>query len=156
MPIDPNAPELAPIEGVTLEQYAEVAVGMQGLSPDDDAGMRAYAESHGIAPGTWDAVRDGWNARFEKSPDLVLHWGDVYRQALAKGGTERPDITYEQYVTITAKRNKGVPLDDIYAEFDLTVATFALVSDYWVGELTKDPQLGARFQNEVKALMETL
>ena len=64
MPIDPNAPELAPIEGISLEQYADLAVGMQGL---DENGMREHAESHGVAAGKWDAVKDGWNARFEQS-----------------------------------------------------------------------------------------
>ena len=116
-PHDESEPGFAPIEGIGLEQYADLAVGMQGM---DETGMRAYAEANGVKAGTWDAVRNGWNERFNTMPPVTLRWGQLYRQALARGGVTRPDISFEQYATITAKRNTGVSLDDIYAEYGST------------------------------------
>jgi len=147
-PHDESDPGFAPIEGIGLEQYADLAVGMQGM---DEDGMRAYAEANGVKPGTWETVRDGWNERFNTMPPVTLRWGQLYRQALARGGVTRPDISFEQYATITAKRNKGVSLDDIYAEYGFDVSGWALVSDHWVGQLAADPQLAVKFEELVKA-----
>jgi hypothetical protein len=147
-PHDESDPGFAPIEGIGLERYADLAVGMQGM---DEEGMRAYAEANGVKPGTWDKVREGWNARFNSMPAVTLRWGQLYRQALARGGIERPDISFEQYARITAQRNKGVALDDVYAEYGLDVSGWALVSDHWVGQLAADPQLAVKFEDLVKA-----
>ena len=147
-PHDESEPGFGPIEGIGLEKYADLAVGMQGM---DDDGMRAYAEANGVKAGTWDAVRDGWNERFNTMPSVTMRWGQVYRQALARVGTELPDISFEQYARITAQRNKGVSLDDIYQEYGFNVSGWALVSDHWVGQLAADPQLTVKFEELVKA-----
>jgi len=75
-----------------------------------------------VKPGTWDTVRDGWNERFNTMPPVTLRWGQLYRQALARGGVERPDISFEQHARITAQRNTGVSLDGIYAEYGFDVS----------------------------------
>lgn len=147
-PHDESDPGFAPIEGIKLEQYADLAVGMQGM---DEAGMKAYAEANGVKPGTWETVRDGWNERFTTMPPVMMRWGQLYRQSLARTGFERPDISFEQYARITAQRNKGVSLDDIYAEYGFDVSGWALVSDHWVGQLAGDPQLSVKFEEMVKA-----
>lgn len=147
-PHDESEPGFTPIEGIALEKYAELAVGMQGM---DDDGMRAYAEANGVKPGTWDAVRNGWNERFTTMPPVTMRWGQLYRQALARTGFERPDVSFEQYARITAQRNKGVSLDDIYKEYGFDVSGWALVSDHWVGQLAGDPALTTKFDDLVKA-----
>jgi hypothetical protein len=147
-PHDESDPDFAPIEGIGLEKYAELAVAMQGM---DEPGMKAYAEANGVKAGTWGSVRDGWNQRFETKVPVMMRWGQLYRQKLAASGVERPDITFEQYATITAKRDTGTTLDEIYEEYGLTVSTWALVSDHWVGQLAADPQLTTRFEDLVKA-----
>ena len=152
-PHDESEPGFEPIAGVGLEKYAELAVGMQGMPESEFA---AYAEANGVAPGRWDEVRSGWNARFESVPAVTIRWGQLYRQKLASAGVTRPDVSFEQYVTATAKRNIGRPLEEIYADLNLTVSTWALVSDYWVAQLAADPQLTVKFQNDVKAEMATL
>lgn len=96
-PHDESDPNFAPIEGVGLERYAELAVGMQGM---DEEKFDAYAEANGVKPGAWPAVRDGWNARFESVPAVTMRWGQLYRQKLATAGVERPDITFEQHAAI--------------------------------------------------------
>jgi hypothetical protein len=147
-PHDESDPDFAPIAGIRLERYAELAVGMQGM---DEDGMRAHAEANGVTPGTWEQVRDGWNARFETKVPVMMRWGQLYRQKLAAAGVERPDITFEQYATITAERDTGTTIDEIYEEYGLTVSTWALVSDHWVGQLAADPPLMTRFEALVQA-----
>ena len=91
-PHDESDPGFAPIEGIKLEQYGDLAVGMQGM---DEAAMSAYAEANGVKPGTWETMRDGWNERFNTMPPVMMRWGQLYRQSLARTGFERPDISFE-------------------------------------------------------------
>jgi hypothetical protein len=76
--IDPAL--LEPIEGVTLEKYAELAkaVGERKL---DQAGIESFVQLHGLTPEAWQAAYDGWNERFKGNMALSVHFGNLYQQA---------------------------------------------------------------------------
>lgn len=73
-------PRLAPIEGVTLERYAQVSkvAATRGL---DQAGLNAYVASLGIDPAVWNRATEGWNARFKGDMRLATQFGRIYQQA---------------------------------------------------------------------------
>lgn len=75
-------PRLTPIEGVTLELYAQVskAAATRGL---DEAGMAQYAATLGVNPAIWPAAMTGWNARMRGDMQLATQFGRLYQAAQA-------------------------------------------------------------------------
>ena len=79
--IDPNDPVLEPIEGVTIERYAELcaAVASAGMKTEDE--VEAWAVQQGLAPGGYKRVADGWNARMGTHRALTNRFGALYTAA---------------------------------------------------------------------------
>lgn len=79
---DVDDADLEPIEGISLERYAQIAkaVGERGL---DEAGTKELVESNGHTHEAWRAAYDGWNARFKNNMNLSTKFGMLYQQTEA-------------------------------------------------------------------------
>jgi len=77
-PTDPNDPIWAPIEGVTLDKYAEISAGLlkKGIAGPDN--VNAFVESMGVKPGTWGVVQSGWAGRMASNMAVRTRWGTIY------------------------------------------------------------------------------
>jgi hypothetical protein len=76
---------MAPIAGVSLEQYAALVVKMRGVVRDRNASA-AVAEASGVSRAAWEKAMQGWEARLasDETPGAVLAaYYDCYRRALA-------------------------------------------------------------------------
>lgn len=78
--VAPGDPRLTPIEGVTLELYAQVSkvAAARGL---DRLALDAYVRSQAIDPQGWARATEGWNARFRGDMQLATQYGRCYQQA---------------------------------------------------------------------------
>jgi hypothetical protein len=132
-----------PVEGVTLERYTELAVALYGVTADEEIETRAQA--HGVPPGRFKAVAEGWNRRMAEHPEVVQRYSSLYQQALKDAGVEAPDITLEQYAEILRRQSQGQPVTEVLSDFGLDLRTFALVSQRWIDEMAADPSLAVRF-----------
>jgi hypothetical protein len=74
--------ELEPINGISLERYAQLAktVGEQRL---DQAGTDAMVTANGHTPADWQAAYDGWNARMKANIGLATQFGTIYQSAVS-------------------------------------------------------------------------
>jgi crotonobetainyl-CoA:carnitine CoA-transferase CaiB-like acyl-CoA transferase len=138
--IEPADP-FEPVEGVTLERYAEAAVAFHRASGDD---VESLAVANGIPAGRINAIAEVWNRRMAEHPEVVTRYSELYQQALRKAGIEAPDISFEQYVEILRRQTKGDPIAEVLSDFGLDLQTFALVSQRWIDEMQKDTSLAAR------------
>lgn len=79
-PVDPNDPMMAPIEGITVDKYAEITAGLvkNGVMGLED--VNAYAESMGVKPGTWQEVQNGWVSRMGQSETVRTRYGHLYAE----------------------------------------------------------------------------
>ena len=79
-PVSPTDPSFAPIEGITIEKYAELSAGLakRGLGIAD---ATQYVESMGVVPGTWETVMQGWNQRMGTNPAVMHRYGALYSSA---------------------------------------------------------------------------
>ena len=79
-PVTPG--ELEPINGISLERYAQLAktVGEQRL---DQAGTEAMVIANGHTAADWQAAYDGWNARMKANLALSTRFGALYQQTAA-------------------------------------------------------------------------
>jgi hypothetical protein len=71
-------PIFEPIEGVSLEQYAQIAKGAADEGITDEAGVLAYAEQQGVAPAAFQAAMTGWNDRMKESMAVGQRFNKIY------------------------------------------------------------------------------
>ncbi len=76
-------PEVAPIEGVSLETWAavEVAIGRDRVPPADHD---AYAQRYGVPSGRWPAVGAAWHARMRADWRVGAKIGEALEAAQKK------------------------------------------------------------------------
>ncbi|MGH2685731.1 MAG: hypothetical protein ACRDJP_09730 [Actinomycetota bacterium] len=137
---DAGGPE-APIEGVSLERFAEVAVALHGATPEE---VETRAQEQGIPPGRFTAISEAWNRRFAEHPELVRRYSDLYQQAMREAGIRAPDISLEQYAEILRSQASGDRFLEVLERFGLNLQTFALVSQGWIDKISADPSLAMR------------
>lgn len=80
-PVDLNDPMWAPIEGITLDKYAQLTAAMarQQLGTPEQA--QAWLEAQGVAEGTWAAVQTGWVNRMATNEAVRTRYGVLYSQS---------------------------------------------------------------------------
>lgn len=156
---------LAPIAGVTLEQYAELCARMARTGDDEETFVRIAAE-HGVARENWMAARAGWTARMEDpatARHVVLPYMPLYQAALAQYGGPAATASYDDYVEMTAMINTNTvqprrpnDLDAMYARFGIDAIDWSQISTYWVERLRTDITLGDDFARKVAARIDEL
>ena len=77
--IAPGDPRLAPIAGVTLERYAEVAKAIQNAQARTTEAMAAVVAAKGLSQEVWDAAYEGWNARMKGDMQLATQFGHLFQ-----------------------------------------------------------------------------
>ncbi len=76
--MDPNDPLMEPIEGITLEKFAEISanLGKQGKMNLDD--VIPYVEKQGVKSGTWQTVQAGWMGRIQSNQTMGAYYGTLF------------------------------------------------------------------------------
>ena len=79
-PPPPPPPDIEPIEGVTLETWAavEIGVGRDRVAPADHD---AYAQRHGVPAGRWAAIDAAWQARMTSDWRIGAQMGEALAAA---------------------------------------------------------------------------
>lgn len=74
----------SPIQGITLERYAELAASLEGVA--DPAAQAARLAAAGVAPATFEAARAGFVQRMADpaNHELVARFGGFYHAARAR------------------------------------------------------------------------
>jgi len=146
--------QFEPVEGVTLEKYAELAAAMTGATTAEEAEERAVAR--GLPPGRYAAIAEVWNERVLGIPEVGARYSELYLSALKDQGVEAPELTEDQFVELMSLQagNRGKPADDILERFGLTPQTYALVSQEWAQRMMTDMSLGMRIGQRLAAAMQ--
>jgi hypothetical protein len=79
-PADPNDPAFAPIQGITVDKYAEISAGLVKNGVMGIEAVNAYAESMGVPAGAWQEVQNGWVARMGQSMAVRTRYGNLYSE----------------------------------------------------------------------------
>lgn len=80
-PVDLTDPAWAPIDGITLDKYAQLTAAMarQNLGTPDQA--EAWLAAQGVVPGTWANVNVGWVNRMATNEAVRTRYGVLYAQS---------------------------------------------------------------------------
>lgn len=152
-----SSPMLEPIEGVTMEKYAELcAHAAAGLSQADYQRMLAQS---GLDQAKFDRVSKAWIERMSRDTDSVIN--NVYAKAFAatktsgQGGAPRLDpatVSFEKFCEImgaqTAWSTQGKDVNAMIKQvFDMTALDWSNVSSYWSPKMMTDMSLAMRMSD---------
>jgi hypothetical protein len=82
-PLTGDEPTMQPVEGISLQRYAELAVGMQHLGADV-AAQTAYAEQNGVPEGRYMPIAEEWARRMQADPRINKRFNELWREANAR------------------------------------------------------------------------
>lgn len=154
---------LAPIAGVSVEQYAKLCANMMDTGEDTDA-QAAIAEKLGVDRPTWEAAKDGFTKRMAEDAvatgvlarEFMKHYQAA--QAELRGGAE--PMTIEMYAKVTAEYSlekdadgNRVPYDVVLARYGLNTTRWGEVCGYWTPRVNDpaDPATARRWAELVQA-----
>ncbi len=164
---EPGGGELAPVEGISLEQWA--TVNAQTMGGGDPATVIAAA---GIAPDQWERVNAEWMRRMQNDTSMTIttvysnafaaasqgQFGAHGSQAAAQGvggdvGAE--PIPFERYIEIgeamSAAASQGRDAVEVLASFGMTVIDWSNVGMYWSKREQQDAMMYYELRTELSA-----
>jgi len=79
--VSPDDPIFAPIEGISLEEYARIAKIGANQGVTDEAGMNAIAMAEGHDPAAWGTAVKGWVERMGQNMAIGQSFRKYYDAA---------------------------------------------------------------------------
>lgn len=97
-------PAMQPINGITLERYAELGAVIADFV-NDQARVAQAIQGEGVNLGDWEAAKNGWTARMQDMSlmgRVAMAYMPLYQAALAKRKGGQAQASYEDYVAVSA------------------------------------------------------
>jgi hypothetical protein len=132
-------PSMTPINGISLERYAELGAEVTDVVNDPEASAR-IVEKLGVSRADWEAASKGWTARMQDPANMgriATAYMPLYQAALArKKGTV--DCSFEDFVALSGAR-KALGAQRFAAQYNLDDATWYQISGAWVQRVPTNP-----------------
>jgi len=96
-------PALQPINGISLERYAELGAAITDVQ--GDAEQLRIVQAEGVSPQDWQAAKAGWTARMQDMSlmgRVAMAYMPLYQAALAKRKGGAASASYEDFVAVSA------------------------------------------------------
>ncbi|MCP4680433.1 MAG: hypothetical protein GY854_34105 [Deltaproteobacteria bacterium] len=78
-------PMWAPIQGITVEKYAEITAALGKANIMGIENVAAFAENFGVPQGTWQEVQTGWVQRMSANETVRVRYGNIYSELVIAG-----------------------------------------------------------------------
>lgn len=133
---------MEPIQGVTLEKYADLLAKMSDCGEDNEACYK-IAENDGVSRSDWDDVKSGWQAKMMDPSDMgktSMAFMPFYQAALDRKNSGQEPCTLEEFVRIhadmsfrkdTEDSSKKIPYEIVLKENGLTTNKWGEFNSYW-------------------------
>lgn len=144
---------LDPVEGITLDQWADANAKIASGSTTEDA-----VKALGIDMPKWDRVNNEWLTRMKNDTTFTI--SQKYAAAFNAGAsgnlgsgaevskTGSAEFPFEKYVEVMVAQDvlgkQGRDAQDVLKDFGLTVADYSNISAYWSGKMMTDFSLAAK------------
>lgn len=147
---------LAPVDGVTVEQWAGAAYALSQLG----AGATAEQIAQTLAPfgldkAKYDKANDGWQAKMQKDTSFVIaqKYGEAFTGAQNKVGGHEPNqepCSFEKFVEVMAAQGcwseQGLDVNaQLKQVFGIDAAEYSRYSAYWSPKMSTDMALVNRY-----------
>lgn len=130
----------APINGISLERYAELSAEVTGENDRDK--QAAIVGALGVQRADWEAASAGWQARMQDMSlmgAVATRYMPLYQAALARKRGGAPRVSFEDYVGMSG----CVPvmgLASMLAHYKLTQAEWTMIAGHWNQVIPANPQ----------------
>ncbi|MCK6590310.1 MAG: hypothetical protein HUU21_29110 [Polyangiaceae bacterium] len=139
----------APINGISLERYAELGAELDGITDPDE--QKRKVGSLGVSAADWDAAVQGFTARMQDMSlmgQVATRYMQLYNQALAaKKGVA--SLSLEDWCAVSAAI-QVFGYEGAMAHYKLSQGDWTTISAHWTTELTKDPMNLAMRRNQMQ------
>lgn len=143
-------PILDPVEGITLEQWADVNAKVASGATTDEA-IKAIA----VDMPKWDRVNNEWLTRMKNDTTFTISkryaaaFNTTATGNLGAGSQVSADsYPFEKYIECMVAQDvlgkMGRDAQDVLKDFGLTVADYSNIASYWSGKMMSDFSLGAK------------
>lgn len=130
----------APINGISLERYAELSAELDGAT---DPNVQAEIVGKlGVARPDWEAAKNGWTARMQDMSlmgQVATRYMPLYQAALAKKTGGVPRVSFEDYVAMSG----CVPVigfEGMLAHYKISQAQWTQIAGHWNSQIPTNPQ----------------
>ena len=143
-------PLLDPVEGITIEQWADVNAKMVSGTPTEEA-----IKAIGADMPKWDRANNEWLTRMRNDTTFTI--SKIYAAAFNKGASgnlgsgaqvSADSYPFEKYIEAMVAQDvlgkQGRDAQDVLKDFGLTVADYSNISSYWSGKMMSDFSLAAK------------
>jgi len=130
----------APINGISLERYAELGALISDCTQDHDK-VLAIVEAQGVRQGDWDAAVAGWTARMQDMSlmgRVAMAYMPLYQAALARKGPVA-QASFDDFVALSAVL-KVRGLEGMCQAYGITQTQWSQIGSYWTGTMGREPQ----------------
>ncbi len=146
----------SPINGISLERYAELGAEVADCGMDRDAQAKVV-EALGVSRADWEAASAGWTARMQ---DLALmgqvatRYMPLYQAALAKKKGS-VDVSYEDWVALNAAV-QAYGLQRALDTYGIDMAAWTMVASTWNGRMSQNMMAYQQFHPTAAAEAQKL
>jgi hypothetical protein len=140
----------APINGISLERYAELSADVSDTQdPDKQAEIVA---NKGVSRQDWEAAKSGWTARMQDMSlmgAVATRFMPLYQAELAKK-SPAPTVGFEDYVAMSGAA-AVLGYERMLAHYKVTPAQWTQIGGHWNALIPTNPrymQFGLLVQNE--------
>ncbi|MGE0327963.1 MAG: hypothetical protein AB7K71_24845 [Polyangiaceae bacterium] len=129
----------APINGISLERYAELGAALDGKD-NDPAGTAQVLAAEGVSQADYEAAKAGWTARMQDMSlmgRVATAFMPMYQAALAKrqGGATR--ISYDDFVYVSAMI-KVYSFEPAVQAVGMTQSEWTQAAGYWNNQMAQN------------------
>jgi len=134
----------APINGISLERYAELGAELDGIT--DPTEQTKKVEELGVSAADWEAAQTGWTARMQDM-SLMGQVATKYMQLLNEAVAKKKgvvSVSFEDWCAMSAAIQVFGP-EAMMGNYGISQGDWTSISAHWTTELSKDPMnLGMR------------
>lgn len=127
-----------PINGISIEQYAELGADITDVMNDPEACARVV-EARGVRRADWEAAKAGWTARMQDPSNMgqvATRYMALYQAALARK-TGRVDVSFEDYVAMSGMA-KARGLQGMLQHYGTDMGAWTQIAGGWNQKIPTD------------------
>lgn len=136
----------APINGISLERYAELGAIVSD-HVNDQVKVRELVEKEGVRREDWDAAVAGWTARMQDMRlmgavamrYMPLYQAALQRRAASGQGRAAPEATFDDYVAMSGVA-KAMGIEAMWRHYGIDSPTWTQIAMAWNQRIPTDPR----------------
>lgn len=149
-----NPELLVPVEGISVEKWAEVAAGFTKLPPTATPDqVNQYLAGHGMDKAMYDRVNGEWTNRMSQDHTMVIanKYGAAFSGSMGVSADGAEPVTFEKYVEVMAAQEawaaSGMDVNaQLKATFGVDAATYGSWGSYWSPKMSTDIALVHQYE----------